>query len=236
MADTPLNGPPDSVEDAITLSVLDAVEQLIQERTALEQFAEEKYTRLTQLREELRAEGAAVTTERDTALAQIAILTAELKAAKLNEELANDELTQLRKQHEQQRRQTVELQRLLDVLREEVAREEREQRGQIENTSQLARENAELKEILQNFEQAEAELRQEQEAVRKERERLGLPPGQFPAAPSTNGPGIVVVGDQRFISFACKHCGGRLQAKEHLAGLVTRCTGCSKMAPVPKVS
>jgi hypothetical protein len=236
MADTPLNDhPPDSVDDAITLSVLDAVEQLIQERAALEQFAEEKYARLTQLREELRAQGVAATSERDAALAQVVSLTEELKRAKLSEQLATDELAQLRQQHEQQRRQTVELQRLLDVLREEVAREEREQAGELSRTTQLERENAELKEILQDFEQAEAELRQEQEALRKERERLGVsaPNGPSAVAPPT-GPSIIVVGDQRFIAFACKHCSGKLQAKEHLAGLVMRCTKCSKMAPVPR--
>jgi DNA repair exonuclease SbcCD ATPase subunit len=223
------------VEDAITLSVLDAIQQLIEEREGLEQFVQQNFARLNDLREkvrgdttggeiELRHQVESMRVERDLALAQIEVLNHDLRQARLNEQLAVDELGQVRAQAEQQRRQTAEFQRLLGALRDELARKEETHRAEIERFAGMAKEHAELMEVVQGFEQLETELRQEQEAVRKERERLQS--GSGVRAPAAASPG--------FLDFTCKYCGTKLQAKEHLAGLVTRCSQCAKMAPVPK--
>lgn len=236
------------VDEAITLSVLDAIQQLIDERKEMERFMEEKCAGLVELREQVRAEGTtageelrqqidALRRERDAALTQVDTLTRELRRVKLGEQLAADELEQAKQQAEQQRRHSAEFQRLLDTLREQLAREMQEHRAATERYTLLEKEHAEMKDLLQGLEQAEAELRQEQEAVRKERERLqGSSSGKFTAVmPASSSPNISIgPGDQKFLNFMCKHCGAKLQAKEHLAGLVTRCSQCTKMAPVPK--
>lgn len=226
----------DPVDDAITLSVLDAIQQLIEEREGLEQFVQQNFARLNELREQVRGETAggekelhqqveSMRVERDLALAQVESLTHDLRQARLSEQLAIDELGQARAEAEQNRRHSAEFQRLLSALRDDIAKKEQTHRAELERYAGMAKEHAELMEVVSGFEQLEAELRQEQEAVRKERERLQSA-GSGVRAPAATPPG--------FLDFTCKYCGTKLQAKEHLAGLVTRCSQCAKMAPVPK--
>ena len=213
--------------------VLDTLGQVIRERKEWEAFVEQSCVRLTAMREEVRSERAAdhnwqekvqaIQAERDAAHQEIDNLKRQLQGLQIELNLATEELSQVRVQSDQQRRQSADLQQLLEAMKNDIARRD-EDRSELQRLQAMAQEHAELVEIVQGVEQLEAELRQQQEAVRRERESLQS------AGQNRNGatrPG--------FLHFPCKHCGGNLEAKEHLAGLVTRCSHCSKMAPVPKL-
>jgi hypothetical protein len=109
----------------------------------------------------------------------------------------------------------------------------------------------EFDEKLSMLEQFEADLRRQQEELAREREALGQQPRQPapmapvvpmsapaappPPAPAAAPPPLTPLGAQRMINFSCKYCGKPLEVKERLAGLMTKCTGCAKMVPIPKV-
>lgn len=223
----------ETVEEAIPLSVMDAIQQLIEERKELEQFMEQNCLQLTELREQVRAE--TVTAEKDwrqqveTLRSERDTARQELRTAQVELKLSTDELGQVRLHLEQMRRQSAELHRLLDTMREEVARREQERCAESDRYQQVAKEHAELMEMMQGFEQLEAELHQQQEAVRKEREALiqerlqtAGSAGASSAQPLSRSP-APIGGDPRRLTFQCKHCGGsRLEARESDAGRFRR--------------
>jgi chromosome segregation ATPase len=134
--------------------------------------------------------------------------------------------------------------------REQSVNEQLSKAREVANkAAQSQQDGQELADTAALIEQVEAEIRQQQEAVRKEREAVAKERAdveawrnqleewrrsmsqqagdEVPEDPHRNGP--------RILKFACKHCNGAVQAKEWLAGLVTKCPQCGKMAPVPKL-
>jgi colicin import membrane protein len=122
--------------------------------------------------------------------------------------------------------------------------------------AQTQQDGTELAETAALIEQVEAEIRQQQETVRKERDAVAKErseveawrnqleewrramqkqyAGEAEAEAAPEHPAHAA--GPRMLQFTCKHCSAALQAKEWLAGLVTKCQHCGKMAPVPKVT
>jgi DNA repair exonuclease SbcCD ATPase subunit len=264
--------------------MMQAIQQVMEERKRIEVFAQESYARLNELRNALRAERAAEAAQLAQLRADLAEahnvgeqLEREARQVRTERDLLTNELSQLKLQLAHQARQAVEFDELLqalvvevgqredaayaqrvrfdaeaDRLREEIKTLQEREASQNEQLSK-ARETAnkavqsepdgseggDAAEMAAMIEQVEAEIREQQEALRKERQALtndraelekwrrsqiGAPP------PSAGAP----LSDSNMLLFDCKHCHKALQVKSWLAGLVTKCTHCGKMSPVPK--
>lgn len=238
----------ETVEDGIPVSLLDAIQQLLDERKELERFMEENCSRLGQIREEIREERArgekdwreqleALRQERDAFRQQSEGMTEQLKTAQLNLALAGEEMNELRSQLEQQRKHRAEAGQLLEAIQAELGRREEQRKSEAARMEQLEKEHAELLELMRGFETLEADLQQQQEAIRQEREALSqqrTQAGGSTVSGTTPVNRLTSLANQRLLAFLCKHCGAKLQAKERLAGLAMRCTNCNKMCPVPR--
>jgi chromosome segregation ATPase len=267
--------------------LMHAIQRLLEERKQLEVYAEETYTKLNQLREEIRTEKAANNPPEQAELERVRNQVQELQTQleqrgreasqlRVERDTIGDELAQVRQQVEHRNRQSAEFEELIQALVAEVGQREEAaftQRKQFDEECQRlgdelkagqereqelsehlskARETAnkalqsetegrDQDEVAAMIEQVEAEIREQQEAIRKEREALQQERAQLEAwrqqhvtSASSESPESPVV-DPRFINFTCKHCSGAMQAKKWLAGLVSKCPNCGKMAPVPKL-
>jgi hypothetical protein len=267
------------------VSMMQAIQQVMEERQRIEAFAQESYGRLNELRDSLRAERAAEAAQLAQLRADLAesqnvgeSLEREARQARSERDLLNNELGQLKLQLAHQARQFGEFDELLQALvvevgqREEAAyaqrvhfdaeadrlREEikhlQEHEASLNEQLSKARETAnkavqsepqeggeggDMADMAAMIEQVEAEIREQQEALRKERQALmndraeleKWRRSQMGAPPPSEGVAPV---DPNMLLFDCKHCHKALQVKHWLAGLVTKCTHCSKMSPVPK--
>lgn len=261
--------------------MMQAIQQLMEERKRIDAFAQETYSKLNELRESIRAEytgdpGQVEQLRSELAEARVinAQLEREARQARGERDLFGNELAQLKQQLSQQAQQAAEFEELLQALVVEVGQREeaahglrvhfeaeadrlhaeiktlQEQEVSLNEQMSKARETAnkvvqgeqeggELGDMAAMIEQVEAEIREQQEALRKERQALandraelekwrrsqvGAPPSSAGSTPS----------DPSMLIFDCKHCQRALQVKTWLAGLVTKCTHCGKMSPVPK--
>lgn len=275
--DTPVDA------DRAPAPIMLAIQQLMVERKQVEQFAQESYDRLNELREAIRKDRAAaespdqlqqLQSELEAARAHRAQLEREVQQSRGEHDILVNELAQLKQQLAHQAKQAAEFDELLQALvmevgqREEAAWAQRvrfdaeanrlrdeiktlqEREASLNEQLSKARETAnkvvqagedggDMAEMAAMIEQVEAEIREQQEALRKERQALandraelekwrrsqmGAPPSSAPTTKS----------DPNLMIFDCKHCHRALQVKTWLAGLVTKCTHCGKMSPVPK--
>lgn len=295
----------DAAGASVPLPTMQAIQQLMAERKELEQFAQESYARLNQLRELIREENAAADAVRTNTNAQEKVelerlrtqvreLETQLDAARttsasavshlhVERDLIRDELAQCKQQVENQAQQGAEFEKLLEALVQEVGQREeaaasqrrhfeeecgrlrkelatmhqreqslneqlskaRETANKVVQTEQDSGDHAEVAAMI---EQVEAEIRQQQEAIRQERAALARERSEFEerrsaasrqvaaaASPAAARGPMPSSTEPRMLRFTCKYCHGAMQAKEWLAGLVTKCQHCGKMAPVPKL-
>lgn len=266
--------------------IMQAIQQLMEERKRIEAFAQESYARLSELRESIRAEYTGVPGQIEQLrgdLAEARGLNAQLereaRQGRGERDLLANELAQLKQQLAHQARQAGEFEELLIALVQEVGQREEaahvqrvrfdaeaerlraeiktfeEREASLNDQLSKARETAnkavqgeqaeqgggEMADMAAMIEQVEAEIREQQEALRKERQALANDRAelekwrrsQVGAPPSSAGP---TLSDPSMLIFDCKHCKRALQVKTWLAGLVTKCTHCGKMSPVPKTS
>jgi chromosome segregation ATPase len=225
----------DTVCDSRVLSLTESIQLLIDTRGELERFNEHQYERLNALREQLRTEASAVQAnlieqleaaqaERDEVRRQVEALKEETRRLKVERDLAVEEAAQLRHRVEQQQFQGAEFERLLQMIKQEVSKREQE-------TRKLEQDHAELLDLVDDVEKLETQFREQQETVRLEREALARERAQMKA---TGGVAQPAAPAARIINFACKLCGAPQQAPERRAGLVMKCTQCSRIVPVPK--
>ncbi|OAI42227.1 hypothetical protein AYO40_01845 [Planctomycetaceae bacterium SCGC AG-212-D15] len=276
--------PADSDSAEAPAPLMHAIERLLEERKNLEQYASETYSKLTQLREDIRQEKAAGNPPELAEIERLKNQVQELQTQldqrsreadqlRVERDTFGDELAQSKQQVEHRNRQGAEFEELIQALvaevgqREEAAYAQRmhfeeearriqeelkatqdreaslnEQLSKARETAnkavQAEAESGDHAEVAAMIEQVEAEIREQQEALRRDREALARERSELEAWRQKFGAsagGEPPPADPRLISFACKHCNGALQAKKWLAGLVTKCTHCGKMAPVPKI-
>lgn len=182
---------------------------------------------------------------------------------KLQEEIALQQQQQLGNS-EQLKQENAQLAEQLKSSQEQeqTLREQLREIGDLtEVVEQIERDRRHVEEKEQNLQQLNANLQQREELLQKERSALAeerleierfleaLPADQampMPAAAPSPQPlpssarmiptAPAPFTEQRMLTFPCKNCAKQVQAKERLAGLMTKCPHCGKMVPVPKAS
>jgi hypothetical protein len=222
---------PDTVHDTGSFPLGDIIEQLTGMRGELERFAEQNHARLTELREKVRADAAAVSAatgeqlqltqfERDALRQQVECLKEEVRRLQVERDLAVDQAAELRHRCEQQQVQNAQFDRVLQILKDDLEKRDQETRAERSRYEKLKNEHAALLEVVGGVGQLEAEIQPDREALARGRETTA------PSSP----PGL------RVVNFSCKQCGAALQATERRAGLVMKCSQCGRVVPVPKMS
>lgn len=99
---------------------------------------------------------------------------------------------------------------------------------------EMLQERSDLAEKLRIVDQIEAELRQQQAAMEKERERRPTPQVTVLSTSSKQTqPMPALPMDSAVMRFSCKHCAREVQVSVRRAGLMTKCPHCNKITSVP---